>query len=440
MRFFLWKKRRIQYIGITLFLFYAFFYDIIDYKLGKTGASIFLLIIIFLMIIAIVNRGKMAQPKKVISLYLPWFLLFFLFVLPRNKALINGNYWLTIKWSVALLFSFVLTCNNVNNTRITKIIILLGLCHVFATWFFFMSPSSYSIMHRFWGKWAAGTSRGLYGFKAGLTANYSRNAIFITSCLIALCSSKMVFVRTEIRKKTQIIYTGIIALTAGAILLTAKRAGILFGFFAIIIVYYIINPAKRKGRLFKLICIIGAAFLIIEYLSTVSPEIERMLMRFSRIGEDNSTRNRFDMWRLALKMFESKPFLGSGWGSFRYEYYGVFGIYSNNDYEYLDAHNVYIQMMAETGIIGTILFFVCLVSAIRSTYNALKYRNVLSTSELHACVYSLAYQVYIVLYCFTGNCMYDITFLHYCVAIAIGYSCSYKIYVQTKSKKIRSVS
>jgi hypothetical protein len=69
-----------------------------------------------------------------------------------------------------------------------------------------------------------------------------------------------------------------------------------------------------------------------------------------------SSNGRSDLWRTGWKQFETRPLVGGGAGSFE-QYWRA---HRPNTLDVRDAHNVYLETMAELGIVGLVLLFVTL--------------------------------------------------------------------------------
>ena len=105
-------------------------------------------------------------------------------------------------------------------------------------------------------------------------------------------------------------------------------------------------------------------------------------------------------------------------------------------YDYLDAHNVYLQVLAETGLLGFTLFIACIGTTFLTTYRVIQASDrVESQFDRTAALYSFMYQVYFILYCATGNCLYDITFIHYTVAAGLMYGVFLKTFYSTEQTR-----
>ena len=79
---------------------------------------------------------------------------------------------------------------------------------------------------------------------------------------------------------------------------------------------------------------------------------ERLLSVFSHRDADTSVAMRLDMWSSAVLMIADHPFFGIGWGSFKYVYPVYNELIQDAGIVIFHAHNMYLNILAETGIIG----------------------------------------------------------------------------------------
>src|SRR5207244_3338596 len=74
----------------------------------------------------------------------------------------------------------------------------------------------------------------------------------------------------------------------------------------------------------------------------------------SSVGSDAATR--LLLWDTAWNLFKQSPIAGVGWGNF-VMLYGDYLKVSWIPPEEFDVHNIYLQLLAETGVIGFAIFF-----------------------------------------------------------------------------------
>ena len=132
-----------------------------------------------------------------------------------------------------------------------------------------------------------------------------------------------------------------------ALMMTGKRTLFIIPIVALLIYVMLFS---KNNKFIKLAGVgLGiSAFIIIAY--TIIPEASLIIDRIINSGGDVLS-GRENFWNYAMDMFHQNPFFGRGFMSFNdfvfnqgFRYYGERWNYQ--------AHNVYIQLLGETGIIG----------------------------------------------------------------------------------------
>jgi O-antigen ligase len=132
---------------------------------------------------------------------------------------------------------------------------------------------------------------------------------------------------------------------AVAVLLTQSRGGLLALAGLFIIAVWLLVP--RVTTRIKLVCVVALAGLLL---------IPPLLNHFDRL-ENVDDFARLAVWQAAVTMFMDHPLLGVGYGNYRFLYADfVPGAVPGR----LDAHNIYFQLLAETGLVGFLSFFALL--------------------------------------------------------------------------------
>ncbi len=422
----------LQHLGCLLFLAYIFLYDLAEALVGN-WIPLIIVCLAEALCFAAIQKGEVRYkvPKIYLKKILPWLFFAFLYVIPRNQLAARHIYFSTIRWIMALILMCMIAYKNEEYEHITRIICAVGFLHVFATWILYFVPSLYGPLYRLWGQWPVGTAKGELVYKAGLTNHYSRSAIALIAVLLMLTAAMTVYMQKK-DKPTRFSFTrtavtgALFVLTLGALFLTAKRSGLLFGLGAMMLGY--VAYGNKKNSFLRLVGLLIAALAAVMILSRFLAPVRIVIDRFLELGKDSSTINRLKMWQLALELFMKHPVIGIGWEGFKYQYYVNIGAQSSGAYEYLDAHNVYLQVLAETGITGFVLYCYCVFSTFITTLKLLRSKaRILRDADKIAVLYAFMYQIYYILYCVTGNCLYDITFVHYAIAIGLVYG----VYVKT---------
>ena len=116
--------------------------------------------------------------------------------------------------------------------------------------------------------------------------------------------------------------------------------------FLIILNLYLLKKAKTKLKYFLPLISLTIFLYPIKLMETTS---------FTR---------RWQLIKISLKMFLNQPFLGTGWNNFiiRME---KFGQIRGNIRFLQPVHNIFLLLLAETGIIGTSLILIILYQIIK---------------------------------------------------------------------------
>ncbi len=159
----------------------------------------------------------------------------------------------------------------------------------------------------------------------------------------------------------KLVYGLIFFLTLYAIRLTYSRGGFL-ALFGVTILYGL--TSKRKWLITILSLLLIGAFLI-----TSNADYRARIISINKAAEgeqiDDSSLHRLILWRTGINMFKAHPFTGVGMGQFE-----------PNVYNYIPdnvilkraqvAHNSFITVLAEAGILGFILYLLIIIVAMKT--------------------------------------------------------------------------
>lgn len=355
------------------------------------------------------------------ALIIPWVLCFSLVILNRNQEFANGGSYSTYRLIAAYLFIFASVKSSDWIKKAPQFIIAIGSINVLATLLFFVNNGMYQTFINFtYKQYQSGTQNGLYGYRAALADHYSQNGTYISIVLLAIWAVAFCMKAAEKKRK---LYFGLGIITIIALLLTTKRAHLLFGIATLIVVYYIVNPNKRLQKSFKLMMGAVVALIGLNFLMDYIPDIANVFDRLQTTGTDNASLLRLLMWERAQSIFAQHPILGIGWYGFRYKS-GLSAMTGAT----AGCHNIYLELLCETGIVGFCIFIVAMGSSLVLTVKNINCVHDTENGELKrmkwALAVSLAIQCFVILYGLTGNPIYDSTFCFYAVAVAINTSFS----------------
>jgi O-antigen ligase len=95
-------------------------------------------------------------------------------------------------------------------------------------------------------------------------------------------------------------------------------------------------------------------------LAILPDQYKERYSSITRSEIDASSQGRVDAWRTGLRMFVDRPLFGVG--------IGCFGVAHGTEYSrgnWLEAHSLYVQIVAEIGLVGTIAFLLLLHEMLR---------------------------------------------------------------------------
>ncbi|MCD8177824.1 MAG: O-antigen ligase family protein [Tannerellaceae bacterium] len=353
---------------------------------------------------------------------IPW-LLFLIFVFISYRTNMLG--------STRILTGILLCIALKNNSKWLKQVIYIiatitGL-NVFFTIFFYFFPQYYNLVIDAYGFIPTGTSAGSAGYRAGISDHYSQNGIYIS--IFALMIISILFAINASGNKSKRKTALVCAILAYiALLLTSKRAVLVFSIIALAATY-LISSKRKMDRILRLAIVCLVVFGLLQVFSEMIPALSYVVERFQSIGDDTGSIERLAMWQLALSKFLEKPIFGHGLWSYREFYYQELGTYFHpyeTKYQYLNAHNVYLQLLCETGIVGLLIYISAIVISLYRTICLVRQLNRFDDIYTKAAVmFSLSMQLFYCIYSLTGNCLYDIVFPFYGIALAIAVSVDY---------------
>lgn len=140
----------------------------------------------------------------------------------------------------------------------------------------------------------------------------------------------------------------ILSLLLAACLLFTFARGAWLGFLAGFLFLFIFAGGRRF-----VVALIIFALLVSSILLFAPHKLSEQIISFTKLGSDLSSIDRLLIWKTGWRMFLDRPVFGHGLNTFM----SVFEKYRPPDYrEIVYAHNCLLQMAAETGILGLLVF------------------------------------------------------------------------------------
>lgn len=391
-------------------LFYAFFCQ--SLASSALALDICLLLSAAAFFLHIITNRRFAYKSFGLELaWAPFFALFYIHSLIYGVA----NWTLLVVYTLLFMCMYAAAGERSWVKSCLKTLVAFAVFHAFCTIVFWLVPALYPPVKSafFSGSYMA------RDYRSGFTAHYSTNSIYLSLGLVCWCCG-LVGSRKKARFKDSIL--GLILLLA--LFLTTKRGPLVASVAAIVISYLFVNRKKLTGTMFKTLAVAAIAVIAVGVFATFVPAVQATLERFIELSDDGTGNGRSYLYECAWSMFHANPLLGCGWGTYsKYVASTSLGaMYSNLGFSSMSAHNVYLQLLAETGVIGLISFvfpaFVSIFVAMHHSESQVEERLYGDSFCLWAC---LGMQVYFLIYCFSGNPLYDpqcyIPYFISCVAV-----------------------
>lgn len=185
-----------------------------------------------------------------------------------------------------------------------------------------------------------------------------------------------------------------------ALFLTGKRMLLIC---VVIIGLAMYALTTENNKILKIIAAVITVLLAMIILSNFVPAVSNMMQRFSNAssGEDGALAERYVKWSYALKLFKNNPFFGYGFASYNQ---------AANEVGYLASyfvHNIYIELLCDTGLVGLICFFIYTVPNIYCTWKALiVYKYFKNSKEIFVLSFAFCMQLLILIYGLSGNTIF----------------------------------
>lgn len=357
-------------------------------------------------------------------------------------SLRSGQYSETISYTVMYICGVMLILVGKEKSAygVAGINVIMGYSaiYTFCTYLFMVMPWFYrSVVIKLFNEDSRATLLKTYdsGYMPGLTSHYSTNGMYLS---IACCFIIGIIIQKLENKSLKKKHVLIFLIFFGALGLTGKRGPFLFVLFAAALTLYIYYSNRPKHRIF-VFAIYGFAVIILlivvsAFMPSVLNSLSRLLEYFNSDGRRDVTAGRGVLYALAWTMFMRNPILGNGWASYKRESVSIASLIGQaNNGTTLQVHNVFLQLLCEIGLIGTILFLIpwlyYFFRTIKLFYDSRKKRIVLPEHGVLFLACSTCYQIYFWTYSFTGNPLYDI-----CTLFPLFFSVYLTGYVIKKAK------
>ncbi len=156
--------------------------------------------------------------------------------------------------------------------------------------------------------------------------------------------------------KFRLFVLGMCALNVSTMVLTGSRTG----FLCLLTLMVLFTITRKKALLIAPLM----AILVLGIWVAMPTEYKSRYTTVENLKNDESYQNRIISWKSGLHMFEDYPLTGVGMGNFPYANGEKYWPIKNGVRVWLQPHSLYVQMIAETGLLGAISWLIFLFSMI----------------------------------------------------------------------------
>lgn len=410
------------------------------------GYSRFAMLIVLSILIAVYIYLRYSSHK--ISIIQTVWILAFLLTIRNNANLASGSTASTL-YCFTAFFVPTLICQMDFEKRAMNWMVRFALIHAFIGLFFLLFPDLliknidklFPAIIPSQRSFLISTIKN--GYLVGITGHYSTSGMYMAAGFIV--SSVLLFYRAVVNQtgliqmSKELLLTGFLGI---CLILTGKRAHLLFSIMVFCADYILIyNRGSYKMRIQRIAKFV-IAFAIIFLVALNIPAFQSTFSRFmsQQVAEEMQIGRINSKWLPAIELFKESPVLGCGWLQFG----RLHPTYNSGDEIYRNVHNIYLQLLCETGILGVILIVGTMVLTIFITLKRIMVliKRKEYGEEFLFLVFSFSYQLFFLFYGLTGNPLYDVQTLFpymFCCGIAYKYCSKHYLRIGKSISSIRSL-
>lgn len=403
------KKRELWSYAVCLLMLLGL------YSIGTLSSMVeswtpTLVIFAVAIITSIFSIDKLLSINKKILVWLPFLILCFFYS-------VYADTYTDITFYVISLLLVILVSRWESNTLkfLYLVIFIFGMIFAFGVFWQYLFPNMYeSYYYPFFADFYKQSINRQF-FRNQMCTGFTSQTVVSAQYIIMGLYSFLCWMKAY-SKKYNILSICCIVVLFAALLLTGKRSSLIF--LMISWLYVELKTDSLNDKLKKIVifilCLGILVFIIQNAVALELFDTRNTIVRLfetTQDGEDISN-GRFALYSVVWEKFLQHPFLGSGWG-----WVGNFTAYNG-------AHNIYLQLLCECGIIGLLVFVLAIVNWFFNTLDLNRGRRLEGHDEEQAAFkFSLFTQTFFIIYGLVGNPLYDFNYLIWYI-IAIGISMS----------------
>lgn len=402
------KEKTISF-SVFLLLYYIYMNSIRKVMIPMSSITIPIILVFSLVVTIYASKGRFKTKGMSDEIQCLSWILISIYILINNysltKNLIGGG---MIQLYVMVFFMLFTTSSDRwfrTWIKYTKIFIII---HAVSTIIFFFNEGLYiKFVNIFFLSNYYEMMKYYYrGWMSGLSGHFSSNGMILSIGLIFFFEEIRILKKDKTYKYNLILNYICILIVIYALILSSKRGPLISACLAIIITYIFAQGKNIFKRLIILTILCMIIYLLYKLLLPIIPGIETIMEKFNSLSNDDAgvLNGREGLWKIALDMFHLNPLTGKGFGSYS-QYSSLQNAISTS------AHNYYLQVLAELGLIGIVLYISAFISGIINTLHELK-KAIEKKSNWYIMMLSISLeiQIFVIAYSMTSTAMmyYDI--------------------------------
>ena len=411
-------------IAVFLLLWYCYLNGLRRFFMPFSSVTVPLLIAGVLILTASSAKGKIKFKGNEIVLCISWMCIAVMCTV--NNSSLSYSFISGGMIQLYVMIAFLLFAHNSRGEwklewmGLTR---MYSLIHAIATVIFYFNKNlfnSYASMMFSGEKLADVLKYYRYGMMTGLSGHFSTNGMILGVGFMFWFEYVLASYNANIKRGKKHIQIVALAVVTYALILTSKRGPLIFAVIAIVITNIIYRGKNVLKRLIAAVVIVLLLIVAYYYLSRFIPGLSTITDKFARLEESDAgvLNGRGGLWQRAIDMFKSSPIIGNGFGSYsRYA--------TETNAITTSAHNYYLQLLAEFGIVGIIFYMMAFISGLANGYKSMVCAiktNLLSKDSNRMMVYKVAFemQTFVVLYNISATAlMYYYILIPYFLACAV---------------------
>ena len=250
-----------------------------------------------------------------------------------------------------------------------------------------------------------------WGWMCGICDHFSTNGMVLATGLMICFEEYRRLKEYEIIKwSNNMLYYVTVVLILYGLILSSKRAPLIASFTAMSLTY-VLSSGKQSGKRLMFLLFIGVViFFVYEFLLPYIPGLSTISDKFESTSQEDGgvLQGREVLWAVAFDMIASSPIVGHGFGSYA-------ALTEKIDMFTTSAHNYYLQVFAELGIIGLFLYVNAFVRGVylnvKLLMRVMKNRCLVSSFDIMVIKVALNIQLFVVIYNLSATAMMYYTIL-----------------------------